>query len=239
MTNKENPKILINNINSFNKFNLKTYLNSNDKHIFYNFLNKIEFLSNLLKELKEISGNAAKENKFSFFSSTINKMIIEKFKAFLTVQLLYFQKNIKNYLKSMKDIKKLITPIIIAINKPPNSADFNNVDLTESDFITLLEINFNSLVTFFEGFEIKEAKVKKDVLDIIDDHINQLKDCVEEFFFDYMITVVYPNNEIKEDLLSSFKKGIIDKILKFYENIYSYLDLQILWEEFEKYSKVQ
>lgn len=231
-------KVNISSFNTFNNFNPQSYLKSNDKQTHFNFISKSEFISNLLKDLKEISEKISLQDIFAHFSYKVNKLVKEKFKTFLIEKLYFFQKNTKSYLKSVKEIKKLITPVIEANNKSLNSPDFNNVDITESDFILLLEINFKSLLTVFEGFEVDETKEKKDIIDLIDNHVDELRSILEEFFYDNMITVVYPNNEIKEDLLSNFKKGFIEKVMKFYENIYAYLDLEILWEEFDKNTKV-
>lgn len=234
----ENSKTDKSNFNAFSNFNPKSYLKSNDKNIYFALMNKQEFTSNLLKELTDISEKASQQNIYLTFFFKINEMIFKQFKNFLNEKLFYFGKNIKSYLKSTKDIKKLITPVIESSNKAPNSPDFNSIDVAECDFIMLLEINFNSILTFFAGFECTETKDRKDLIDIIDDYVNKLRICLEEFFFDNMITVVYPNNEIKEDLLSNFRKGFIEKTIKFYENVYTYLDLEMLWEEFEKISKV-
>lgn len=224
--------------NTFSIFESKSYLKWNNKHLYYDFQNKFEFLSNLLKELNQYCSILNKNEKyfFPFFMET-NKIMMENYKLFLIEKFFHFTKNINNFLKNTRDIKKLITPIIDS-NSSQISPNSPNIEIYESDFITLLDINYNAILTFFEGLNIVETLDKKEILDIIDENINKLKNIVEEFFYDNMITVIYPNNDIKEDLLSNFRKGIIEKTLKFYEFIYIFLDLQKLWDDYDKFSKV-
>lgn len=233
-----NPRIEMNKLDSFDIFNIQAYLNSNDKNISFNFLNRKEFLYNLLKEIQETCKKPAVTESFINFSIRIKKLIVTNLKTFLEEKLFLFLKNTKNFLKSIKDIKKLITPVQEVNNQTLKSPEFNSVGVIESDLIILLEINYNLIIDFLENLDIDEAIDKKDILELLDYHVIQIKISIEEFFNDNMISIIYPNNEIKEDLLSNFKKGIIDKTLKFYENIYNWLNLRIVWEEFEKNSKV-
>ena len=140
----------------------------------------------------------------------------------------------KNFLSTTRDIKKLITPIIESTNQALN----NSTDISEPDFVILLEINYNMLLSFFENFQILNTKDVNDILEIIDKNIFEMTSIIENFFDNNMITIIYPSNEIKEDLLSNFRKGIIDKTIKFYNSIYNCLNLQNLWENYERNIKV-
>jgi hypothetical protein len=224
--------------NCFTTFDSNSYLSWNNKNMYYNFPNKLNFLTNLLTDIQEYFNYFENNEKYIFpYFIQLSKKLTDYFKKFLNEKLFSFTKNIQNFLKSTKDIKKLITPILEQ-NISHKSLASQNLEICESDFISLLEVNYNVILTFFEGFKIIETIDKKQILDIIDENVNIMREIIEEFFNDNLITVIYPNNDIKEDLLSNLRKGIIEKTLKFYELIYEYLDLQKLWENYEKYTKV-
>lgn len=231
------------------EFDSLGYLQANNKNLYFDFINKKNFIIEILKEIiannsllsynsssdnsndlnnNNEEGTNNENNKFQFgIFGKLESIFIEVFAKFIGEKLEFLNKNAKNFLKTTKEIKRLITP----------NSD-NITDISEPDFIIMLEINFNSIVSFFADFQINNTRHKHEIIEIINTQVSKLRHIVEDFFEDNLITLIYPSNEIKEDFLCDFRKFYCDKTLKFYEQIYSLLDLSVYWDNYEKIIKV-
>jgi hypothetical protein len=189
----------------------------NRKDFIFHFIKKKLNIFNFLKNLQNFFSFSQEKNSFYLFYSNIEGFINKIFMKIITKYFDLMKINLENFLKSNKEIKKIITP----------SNEKSNKD--ECDFVILLEINLKTILNFMGYFDFKETLEKNKLLKIYGNKIEEILELIKEYFYGNLFTIILPSNDIKEDLLSNFKKHIIDKIMNFNEQVYDYLNIKELW----------
>lgn len=199
---------------------------------FEKFKKRKEFIMNFFTEFIQIENSSLKIifPKLTNLSE-IEKLIIDNFFIYFDNTLKINKTNLKKYLSTIKDIKKLVTIDSFYIEKE----SFINYDI-----LVILNNNLNEIFSNIQeisGLIETNIKYKLQIINKVNSHLDsEVLQMIQNFFEDNLYILLY-DSFTKE--IDEFRSQALNILLDFFKDLYNSLSVVKLWEEKEKLKKLK